>query len=614
MSDYYLTKSDFKVAQTCPTKLYYRKTGYPTLDDGDEYLALLADQGYLVEALARALFPDGRQVGFQPDVEAAAWETMDALADPCTLFEATFISRGKLARVDILVRRGNLLELIEIKSCAFNRALNEAQVAAGQPNLFHSARAPHALRRGWRPIIEDAAFQTAVVQDVFPDARVVPYLLMPDTDRPCAIDGLPHLFTRRAINPVGDHRPTVDYVGDPRLLRRHPFLARVDVSAEVAAVLPEVRRRADEYTASLIPSLSRLATVPSTHCLDCEYHVTDGAQRGFHECWGGLADVSPHILDLYRVREAGGGEPLADRLITRGRAGLLDVPERQLARRNGAIGAHAQRQRIQIANTRANREWQSDELGDIVANFPYPLHFLDFETCAPTIPRYSGMRPFETLAFQWSCCTVEAPDARPATGDWLQTSDAYPHVEFAASLRRCLGERGAILVWSAHEATVLADVRRQLIRRDADTELVAWLGRVLDSGRIIDLHQLAERHYFHPLQGGRTSLKAVTEAVWHANPSLRAQLPGYVREDNGALLSPYAALPSLSINGREVTVAEGKGAILAYFALMERTAAGATLEAERWRALLRQYCGLDALAMVLIWWHWRRRESTGFTD
>ena len=52
MHDYYLTKSDFKVAQTCPTKLYYRKCGYPTLADADEQLSLLADQGYLVEALA----------------------------------------------------------------------------------------------------------------------------------------------------------------------------------------------------------------------------------------------------------------------------------------------------------------------------------------------------------------------------------------------------------------------------------------------------------------------------------------------------------------------------------------------------------------------------------
>jgi hypothetical protein len=99
MITHFLTKSDFKVAQTCPTKLYYRKLGYPTREDGDEYLAALADQGYLVEALARALYPDGRWVGYRDDVESAAWDTMTALApDACTLFEATFISGSKMAR------------------------------------------------------------------------------------------------------------------------------------------------------------------------------------------------------------------------------------------------------------------------------------------------------------------------------------------------------------------------------------------------------------------------------------------------------------------------------------------------------------------------------------
>jgi len=38
---------------------------------------------------------------------------------------------------------------------------------------------------------------------------------------------------------------------------------------------------------------------------------------------------------------------------------------------------------------------------------------------------------------------------------------------------------------------------------------------------------------------------------------------------------------------------------------VERAAAGATLEAGQWRRLLLQYCQLDTLAMVMVWWHWR---------
>jgi hypothetical protein len=31
---YTLSKSDYKIARTCLTRLYYKKQGYPTVDDG----------------------------------------------------------------------------------------------------------------------------------------------------------------------------------------------------------------------------------------------------------------------------------------------------------------------------------------------------------------------------------------------------------------------------------------------------------------------------------------------------------------------------------------------------------------------------------------------------
>ncbi len=615
MQSFYLTKSDFKVAQTCPTKLYYRKKGYPTVDDGDEYLGLLADQGYLVEALARTLYPDGRWVGYKQDVESAAWETMAALSDNCTLFEATFINRGMLARADILVRRDNVFELIEIKSCGFDRRKNDELIAGNRPNLFRSERSPDGLRSEWRPYIEDAAFQVSILQDVFPDARIVPYLLMPDSGSKCAVEGLHHRLALRSFQHGASetHPPAAEYTGDPRDIRRNPFLSRVNVDVEVQLILPEVRRRADAYAASLVPALQRVSTALSTHCIGCEYRVTGGDKRGFHECWGELADVTPHVLDLYHAQDAGGRrEPLANQLIAQGKAGLFDIPERRLARRDGTVGEQARRQRIQINFTRANREWVSEELGPKLESLVYPLHFVDFETCAPAIPRYRDMRPFETIAFQWSCQSIAGPNAEPQDSEWLQVSDTFPNGAFAGALRRQLGDQGSILVWSSHEATVLATIRRQMNERgEGDSEIAAWIDRVLDSDRLVDMNRLTLNHYFHPYMAGRTSLKVVADAVWRSNTGIRARLPQFTVEQDGDLVSPYRALPPLSIGGREISVVEGSGAILAYYAMMERTAANATLEASRWRHLLRQYCALDTLAMVMVWWHWRELIGHG---
>jgi len=604
MQAHYLTKSDYKVARTCPAKLYYLKQGYPTRDDEDEYLAALREQGYLVEALARALFPDGRWVGYQDNVEAAAWETMAALdRDPCTLFEATFISGSKMARVDILHKRGNVIELIEIKSCAFDRPKHdELTRAAG--SLFLSARKPAALLADWQPYIEDAAFQTCILEDIFPEAQIVPFLLMPDTSRPSAIDGLHRYFEARTLDSDvdGRHLPTAEYKGDVRELRRGLFLARVDVRREVALVQAEVRRLADEYAGGLVPALRRLPQAPSVRCRKCEYRVEDGDRRGFHDCWGDLGAPKPHILDLYHVGTLGGRKkPLADELIAAGKASLFDIPERSLA----GDGPVATRQRIQLRYSRENREWVSDELGGVLAALPYPHHFVDFETCAPAIPRYRGLRPFEPLAFQWCCQTVAARGAKPVHSEWLQTDDAFPNVAFVGALRRQLGEQGTVLVWSDHEATILKAIQKQMAERgEGDSEIYAWLSRFLTGDRLVDMNKLTRRHYFHPRMGGSTSLKVVADAVWQADSSIRARLPQYNLETPDGVASPYAALPPVEVGQRQLAVVEGTGAILAYYAMIERSVAGAVMEAERWRQLLRQYCKLDTLAMVMVWWRW----------
>lgn len=609
MHQIYLTKSDFKVAQTCPTKLYYRKKGYPTLEEGDEYLALLADQGYLIEALARTFYPDGRWVGFRQDVESAAWETMSAMSDTCTLFEATLISRGKMARVDILVRRGNVFELIEIKSHGFDRQKYDELIHSGKPNLFRSSRDPSEIRNEWRPYLEDAAFQVSVLQDVFPEAHVIPYLLMPDTSRPTSLDGLHRRFTLRSLHNAEDQTlpPSAEYSEDPRDIRRNPFMARVNVMDEVNILLPDVRRRAENYLTSLFPTVQRVFTPPSTNCHTCEFRVTHGELRGFHECWGEMADVKPHILDLYHVRDAGGRkQALADTLINEGKAGLFDIPEKQLTRSDGTVGERSQRQRLQINYTRADREWISDELADVLESMVYPLFFVDFETCTPAIPRYRGMCPFETIAFQWCCQTITNADDKPNPSEWLQSVDTFPNATFARALRRQVGDKGSILVWSTHEATVLETIRRQMTERgEGDSEIVAWIEATLRSDRLVDMNRLTLKHFFHPRMGGRTSLKVVTDAIWQSDASVRARLPQYQLDTDGGPASPYQTLPPLSIGGRQVAVAEGTGAILAYYSMMERMAANATLEANRWRHLLHQYCGLDTLAMVMVWWHWR---------
>ena len=168
-----------------------------------------------------------------------------------------------------------------------------------------------------------------------------------------------------------------------------------------------------------------------------------------------------------------------------------------------------------------------------------------------------------------------------------------------------MGDSGAVFVWGSHEATILRAIQRQMAERgETGSEIYRWLGDFLAGDRLVDMHRLTLKHYCHPRMGGSTSLKVVADAVWQSDETVRARLPRYVQATADGFSSPYAVLPPLQVGQRSLAVVEGTGAILAYYSMMERIAAGATLEAESWRRLLRQYCRLDTLAMVMVWWHW----------
>ncbi len=597
----YLTKSDFVLARGCPTRLFYRKSGLRPRAEGDEYVRLLAEGAFMVEEIARQLHPGGRLIGYRGTPEEAARRTAEALQAPeVTLYEATLVVDRLLARVDVLVKRGDEIELIEVKSGAFDGAEDRRLRDEGKPGIFRGKRAPHPVLSEARRYLEDVAFQAWVARQALPGMRVRPYLMLADRTRTTGIDRLWSWF-RIEPSPQGG-RSVVHFTGDADRLRGDHFLAKVDVSEEVALLHDEVADAAKVYVGSLFPELRKIPTPISLHCKECELHenAEDGT-RLFSECWGDLADVRPNLFELYHVGTLGGRPPLANRLIGERRVGLFDVAESDLVDAKGQVGSRNRRQLVQLQNTKLNRQWVSPELPGILAGFEYPLRFIDFETSALAVPYHAGMRPYETVAFQWSCHTVEEPDAEPVHREWINAEDAFPNRAFAESLRDAVGEGGTVFMWATHERTTLRDIRRQLAERgEGDPALVAWMEAL--EGRLVDMNDLTLQHFFHPRMRGRTSLKAVTEAVWSAGDAVRRAFPEY--ESFGAR-SPYRALPAVEIAGAPMVVREGTGAIRAYQAMLYGAESRDPEARSRLRGLLLRYCKLDTAAMVMVWMHWR---------
>jgi hypothetical protein len=102
----YLTKSRFKLALECPTKLYYTgKADYADSKSENEFLAMLADGGFQVGELAKLKYPGGVEVKTKQVTQAIAKTTELLKQDTITLFEPAIVHEGFLVRVDVLIKR-----------------------------------------------------------------------------------------------------------------------------------------------------------------------------------------------------------------------------------------------------------------------------------------------------------------------------------------------------------------------------------------------------------------------------------------------------------------------------------------------------------------------------
>lgn len=595
----FLTKSDFKIARDCPSKLYYKKQRYPSLLADNPYLAFLADGGYMVETMARALFPNGREIGDWNRPEDAHRATLKALSqDGVTLFEATILEAPFQARIDILHRQGSVLKLIEVKSVSADLG-KDSKPFRGQRGGIEAA---------WRPYLEDVTYQALLLERVCPGFEVRPFLCVVDKSK---VASAAVTFDRFRLVPPPAGQPlaraTFEYVGDPDELRRDHLLALVDASAEMAELREEVSRESRRFAESLAsPEPIRIPGGIGRRCKSCEYRgaAAPGEPDGFAECWGNLAGVQPHILDLYRLDLLGGGRSrdLAAELAARGSADWDSIPA------DAFHGKAAERQRIQIECTRTGQEWKSPALRSLLEQHPYPLHFIDFETSRLALPYHAGMHPYEQVGFQWSCHTIREPGAPIEHSEWLNSEDAFPNFEFARSLMQQVDRAGTVYIWSPFENTMLREIRGQMERYRSlqgaqDADLAAWLEDFL-AGKddwVIDLCALARDHYFHPDMKGSVSIKKVFPAVWCQNPAVQ-ELPIFRRFQGSQ--DPYQSLPSERIGDAEEVVQEGTGAIRIYQEMMFGLSRDHPQARSKFRQLLLQYCHLDTAAMVAIWWHW----------
>ena len=93
--------------------------------------------------------------------------------------------------------------------------------------------------------------------------------------------------------------------------------------------------------------------------------------------------------------------------------------------------------------------WMHGDIHAELARRLSPVRYLNFETFAPAIPRFTGTRPHDAIPFLFSVHT-ERDGAPPAHRDYLHARDDDPRPAVAERLLEALGSEGTICTYSGY--------------------------------------------------------------------------------------------------------------------------------------------------------------------
>ena len=647
----YLTKSRFKLALQCPTKLFYTgKNDYADHKIDDSFLAALAEGGFQVGALAKCYFPSGQEI-MELDYDKALHNTNDLLKNnDVIIFEAAAEYNSFFIRVDILIKSGNAIEIIEVKSKSFNR----------DSDSFTTKN--NTIQSDWREYICDIAFQKFVIKKAFPDYEVKAYLMLADKNAVCPTDGLNQKFRIKKNEKNRKHVITPSDITEEDLSTQ--ILCKINVDDCCDIIYKELFQIVDqeynfsEYIDTLADNYKQdIMITPklSKSCGTCEFYTTKekserGLKSGYNECWqrvlgwGSEEFKETTVLDIWNYKRK-------DSLINQGRIKMTDVLESDISPTDdGKFGlSRTKRQWLQIQKVKNEDTtyWiDIDNLRKEMSSWVFPLHFIDFETSMVAIPFNKGRRPYEAIAFQFSHHVIEEDGRIRHQGEYINTTPGeFPNYSFIRRLKKELeNDKGSIFRYAAHENTYLNHIYKQLsedkqeipdrselkefivsITKSTGSSVEEWCGERC----MIDMLELVKRYYYDPVTGGSNSIKAVLPAILNSSSFLQDKyskpiygasegIPSknykdwvWIRKDGGKVIDPYKLLPTMfqditkeefELISEEDEIREGGAAMTAYARIQFEDMTDYE-RAEIKKALLK-YCELDTFAMVMIYEGW----------
>ena len=649
----YLTKSLYKTGLECPNKLFYTKNKqYANTKKDNPFLEALASGGFQVEELAKLHYPEGVLIEDKKsdktyDYNSKVAKTKQLLQrDNVVIFEAAFKFENLFIRVDILEKKGNHIHLIEVKAKSLDSTNMEHEFIGKRGGLTGD----------WKFYLFDVAFQKYVIEKSHPEFKVTPYLMLADKSKTTTIDGLNQFFR---VTKNTDNRTGVE-CKIKRLdnVEEQSVLTKVDVSDPIQGIEQGKYRilKAFDFQTS-VKELSKAYQEDNyfnyplhySSCKHCEFKTNKETQHlksGFKECftkqmaWTEKEFNQPNAFEIWDFRSWKNLEE-SQRLL------LKDLDEADFGDEKPKAGKMSRvgRQLIQREKAISNNTLPydlKDELREEMSTWQYPLNFIDFETSTSPLPFFSGQKPYEQVAFQFSHHIYHKDGTIEHAAQYINTTaGAYPNIEFLRALKKSLEKNeGSIFMYSNHENTIINHLVEQVYESDlldrADlfafgqqiskskehSSIVNWKGY----RAMIDLCKVIKDYYYNPYTKGSNSIKQVLPAVFESSPFIRDKYSKPIGKINlnslnfdkdkvwikiieGAVEDPYKSLPKVFDDWDDdfETISElddinNGGAALTAYGKIQYTDMSHDERLKIKDALLR-YCELDTLAMVMIFEH-----------
>lgn len=643
----YLTKSRYKLGLECPTKLFYtnKPKEYANVKVDDPFLMALADGGFQVEALARLEYPDGVLIEAENYEYQKAIDQTDQLLleENCVIFEAAFAFENLFIRTDILVKRGNSIQLIEVKAKSFDPT---------DSNVFEGKRG--SLTSEWKSYLFDVAFQQYVLQKAYPNYDISSYLKLPDKTKTAIVDGLNQLFR---ISKDGDKRKdtkqlvhTVEEIGAT-------VLTDVCVDAYVRNIHSGKHKYSEDFTFEFEDGIQFLADhyerdvkinfpINFSTCKKCEFKKNESnltLKSGFEICLKEqlkLTDqelLKPKTFDVWSFKSG-------KNLFKNDNVLFMEDLSKELFPLKLEVGkiSNSERQWLQIEKAISNDDSNyvlKQELKLEMEKWKFPYHFIDFETSAVALPFNKGRKPYEQVAFQFSYHILyENGKIEHANQFICDESGMFPNFEFVRALKKALGDKGSIFKYSNHENSILNSIYNQL-KESLETDkndLMDFIKIITQSKKdsveqwdgernMIDLCEVYKRYYFDPHTKGSNSIKAVLPALLKRSNLLQIKYSKTIQEiglsslnfpethcwlfeKEGLIQNPYKQLPPVfdqwteeeleSLLSNMEDISNGGAALTAYGFLQYTDIT--PIERKSLVSALLKYCELDTLAMVML--------------